>query len=403
MLSFSFTKTRSTCRTNTGKMHPVFVFCVLGFMSYGYGYTFGQKNHSRYKRATCDPIYSTITPDHTMCLDDAPNATPALLTEEEQQDMVDQHNNFRAQEEAEGMMKVVWDENIAVVAQKWAQQCYAGHENASKKRATPTLPGVIMGQNVANYYGAGYSYLSATTLWHGEIVDFEYSTGSKNGGVIGHYTQVVLERVTRIGCGRARCVEGDITKEYIVCNYAGGQTSDDTKTPFKLCTTSSCQTQCETRDASGLCDCGGKTCLNGGTLDKTTCTCDCPVIFTGDSCETLSCSTPDKTYCTDTNYCNFQNLVLECPTFCGICPSQCSKTCENGGSQNSIPCLCNCAPGWTGDLCDTPVGPSTCDQVCELPLILDEADCQCIENPICTFIRSNNLCGLAYGQACKCA
>jgi len=62
-----------------------------------------------------------------------------------------------------------------------------------------------------------------------EEPNYDYSTGgSSNGGVIGHFTQMVWDETTKLGCGIARTDEiltirgqdWDGESEYSVCRYA---------------------------------------------------------------------------------------------------------------------------------------------------------------------------------------
>ncbi|XP_074655679.1 uncharacterized protein LOC141909192 [Tubulanus polymorphus] len=80
---------------------------------------------------------------------------------------------------------------------------------------------------------------------------------------------------------------------------------------------------------TGLCDCGGKVCLNGGVLDPKTCTCKCtyaggmtlpwvsgddcqldctrnPIDFPNNNCEAYDCKTTA--------------IYDMCPIFCNLCP-----------------------------------------------------------------------------------
>ncbi|KAK7494405.1 hypothetical protein BaRGS_00014297, partial [Batillaria attramentaria] len=72
--------------------------------------------------------------------------------------------------------------------------------------------------------------------------------------------------------------------------------------------------------------CGGKKCKNGGNLDKTTCKCNCQSdLYTGETCETLSCPDKDSWVCGPDNqwppsYCTkFSNVPGSCPYMCGLC------------------------------------------------------------------------------------
>nr|KAG5704925.1 hypothetical protein BaRGS_003908 [Batillaria attramentaria] len=241
--------------------------------------------------------------------------TEVVLDQAAKDAIVQKHNDLRegVNPVAGDMTKMVWDDNIAVVAAKWARQCTQGHD---LERNVPSLPGIHVGQNAAYGYG---SFDSAIQGWYDEVQFYVYGVGSTTGywKDVAHYTQVVNAKSQRIGCGLADCPSGS---KFYYCNYAIGQYG--IKFPYLNATQScsECPNQC---DASGkLCDCGGKLCLNGGTLDLATCTCSCEEpLYSGDTCE----------------------------THCG------DKMCYNGGTMNYQTCQCTCKDLYTGDTCETHV------------------------------------------------
>ncbi|XP_055955048.1 cysteine-rich venom protein [Patella vulgata] len=98
------------------------------------------------------------------------------------------------------MQKMAWDDELAKIATKWAQQCRSGHDTGVARTAI-SLPNIYNGQNMA----AGMStFVGAVTAWHDEVVDYQY-------GVVQH-------KSARVGCGQADC---DGT-QYYICNYAIG-------------------------------------------------------------------------------------------------------------------------------------------------------------------------------------
>ncbi|KAK7494403.1 hypothetical protein BaRGS_00014295 [Batillaria attramentaria] len=297
----------------------------------------------------CDPHYKDISPQHTMCIV-GDVGTEVVLDQAAKDAIVQKHNDLRegVNPLAGDMTKMVWDEDLAIVAAKWARQCVQGHD---PKRNVPSLPGIHVGQNGAFGYG---SWDSAVQGWYNEVQYFEYGVGSTTGNWedVGHYTQVVNAKSQRIGCGLAEC-----PTKYYFCNYAIGQYGVERPYLNSTQSCSECPNQC---DASGkLCDCGGKLCLNGGTLDLATCTCSCDEpLYSGDTCETLTCPSGDSWVCGPDNqwppsYCTqFSNVPGSCPYMCGICQHECGdKMCYNGGTMNYQTCQCTCATGYDGDTC----------------------------------------------------
>jgi len=103
---------------------------------------------------------------------------------------------------------VVWDEDVAAVAQAWADGCVFEHSDSP------------YGENL--YIGSGTpSAADAIQAWADEAAMYDYATGGCSG-VCGHYTQVVWRDTARIGCGFADCdaPQGvSFAGRIWVCNY----------------------------------------------------------------------------------------------------------------------------------------------------------------------------------------
>ena len=105
-------------------------------------------------------------------------------------------------------------------AQAYADSCPTGH--ASDRNGA--------GENL---YWAGFtgspptvdaSYTAALAGWYtNEEVNYNYQTGTSNGGVTGHFTQVVWKDSVQIGCGvKLDCSNkfgGGFTNSAVVCRY----------------------------------------------------------------------------------------------------------------------------------------------------------------------------------------
>lgn len=68
------------------------------------------------------------------------------------------------------------------------------------------------------------------------------------------------------------------------------------------------------------------------------------------------------------------------------CGEECEEelACENGGTFNSITCGCNCPEGFTGELCETPIGACSSNTPCINGTVVSNAsgdgcDCECDE------------------------
>jgi len=112
-------------------------------------------------------------------------------------------------------------------AQAYADTCPTGHASYADRNSA--------GENL---YWAGFmasrtptiaeSYEDAVNSWYSEIANYDFTTGSSNGGTvmggaIGHFTQIVWKDSIQIGCGVKRdCTNrfsSGFTNSAVVCRY----------------------------------------------------------------------------------------------------------------------------------------------------------------------------------------
>ncbi|XP_046326882.2 uncharacterized protein LOC124111278 [Haliotis rufescens] len=252
-------------------------------------------------------------PGHTACLKPSPLVKVSGVSEDEKKIIIDEHNRYRSivQPTATNMLKVYWNEELALIAQAWASNCKVEHDAMGNRN----IPGVYqIGQNWAMDYR---NWTQSIAGWHSEVKSFTYN-GTNVPDEVGHYTQLVWADTTRVGCGFAKCN----TTLFYVCNYAPAGNRGGYKIPYKKGTPAA---ECKQTD-NHLCDCGGKACENGGTLNRTTCACKCIVdnVYVGDVCK-LDCenATVKEPY-----YCNHTAYVEEnCPRIADV-PDRCPKLCH---------------------------------------------------------------------------
>ena len=73
-----------------------------------------------------------------------------------------------------------------------------------------------MGENLYMCSGFEPSGRDGVTSWYNEIKDYDFKKGiSKNGGVVGHFTQVVWKESKYVGVGVGK-IENSY---YVVANY----------------------------------------------------------------------------------------------------------------------------------------------------------------------------------------
>jgi len=134
------------------------------------------------------------------------------LTLGEVKDLLQLHNKARAEV---GVNPLRWSTKLAIYAQEWADhlastQCRLEHRPRSGTWKQEYGENLYMG--TAGYYGVA----DAVKAWEGEKIHYKGETlNSSNWNKSGHYTQVVWEKTTHVGCAKVAC-KGNII---IVCNY----------------------------------------------------------------------------------------------------------------------------------------------------------------------------------------
>ena len=135
-----------------------------------------------------------------------------------------------------GIDPLRWDEDIADHAQEWADHLAStnncGLQHSSNEDRRDVAGFSSLGQNLAGG-GGGLNGVSSTNLWASERSDYDFGTAisGSNFQAFGHYTQIVWENTTALGCGMATCGGSTV----VVCEYgtAGnflGQTPDGEST-----------------------------------------------------------------------------------------------------------------------------------------------------------------------------
>ncbi|TRY80281.1 hypothetical protein TCAL_04566 [Tigriopus californicus] len=142
-------------------------------------------------------------------------------------------NSTKGQPCAKNMKKLKWSDELAKVAQRWAQAC-DGYHDEDGDRVVPDFPDV--GQNWARYEVPGIEYLQGShdlliQIWYNEVNDlnpeavssFHKAGTSRPGKPTGHYTQMVWAATTHVGCGSIfyKYPKDDSTwfGKVLVCNY----------------------------------------------------------------------------------------------------------------------------------------------------------------------------------------
>ena len=134
-------------------------------------------------------------------------------------ELIVKHNSIRVKHNSGALTKL---DDIAALAQVTANGCV---EAGGLVHSGNSYNNQWLGQNL--YVCGGMTPTADSVLegWYTEEeVNYDYNTGtSKNGGVIGHFTQVVWKNSKQIGCAIAQGNwSGYRNSYYVCCNYFPG-------------------------------------------------------------------------------------------------------------------------------------------------------------------------------------
>jgi len=161
------------------------------------------------------------------------------VTDPEKQIILNKHNALRrkvaegkesisSMPNAANMMELEWDDELAKIAQGWANQCNYSHDDC-RLTSDGCYSGV--GQNIAirgdTRSNQNKDWEEVIGAWYGEVKYYSSSNVGaftslygRGGEAIGHFTQVVWANTHKVGCGYVKFYDGRFYNHYYVCNYA---------------------------------------------------------------------------------------------------------------------------------------------------------------------------------------
>ncbi|KAG6459622.1 uncharacterized protein LOC115449578 [Manduca sexta] len=139
---------------------------------------------------------------------------------------------------AESMLKLEWNEDLALSAQRWANQCVK-HNVPDIKDFCRDLRQESVEQNIATIHGEapGLSLLALIDVWYMELLNFNASFLSRYKPSVqtgflhyDYFTQLIWADTTQVGCGGVKFKEQyesesglrNRTIYRLVCNFAPG-------------------------------------------------------------------------------------------------------------------------------------------------------------------------------------
>lgn len=217
--------------------------------------------------------YTKYSPRHTMCF--SKNTACPLkqkgVSKYDIQIILDEHNSYRqrvangqtkqsSQPPAADMRQLEWDNELATVAQKWAEQCKVQHDCPDCRQ----LPRFRVGQNIYMYAStednATTDWYTATHEWYKEVSIFPAAKIEpfQHPQTAGHYTQLAWANTQKVGCGYTYYQKGGWFTKLYVCDYgpAGNILEDRMYVKGSACSACPEGTSCS-RNYPGLCVSGG--------------------------------------------------------------------------------------------------------------------------------------------------
>ena len=172
------------------------------------------------------------------------------------------------QPKAADMLEMSWDDQLAEVAQRWADQCVWAHD---KKRDTPKFnDGAGQNMYMEGLFKADekLDFQNFVVQWYDEVRCFNGKKpwNEQDGApcVVGHYTQMAWAKSIKVGCGMTvfdKKKDGKNIEMHFVCNYgpAGNDVGINICPTFPNCpinqmyTVGETASKCPNGDNDGLC------------------------------------------------------------------------------------------------------------------------------------------------------
>ncbi len=140
------------------------------------------------------------------------NETGSAITQKDARSAIEFHNKARKEV---GSPELKWSNDLASFAQQWADHLAADCKMQHRPRSGKWTQ--QYGENI--FWGSSsiYTVTDACKSWYSEKENFTgpIFTGHEEK-VVGHYTQMVWKKTTKLGIGIAKCSGGGVI---IVANY----------------------------------------------------------------------------------------------------------------------------------------------------------------------------------------
>ncbi|EEC06162.1 antigen 5/SCP domain-containing protein, putative [Ixodes scapularis] len=196
---------------------------------------------SEYKNAPGGLVHTACKPPNRRC-----KITSSGLSSSKKTEFLKAHNDYRMKvakgdlpnfPKAADMQKLIWDDELAEVAQALADQCTVSNGGIKHDKYDErfTVKFKQVGQNLgwaaASFDDPDVDVIGQVTRWFNEYQYFNpagiHSLRHQSGPAVGHFTQVIWAATEAVGCGMARYTlqddrSGTPYQKLYVCNYGPG-------------------------------------------------------------------------------------------------------------------------------------------------------------------------------------
>jgi pathogenesis-related protein 1 len=136
--------------------------------------------------------------------------------------ILDVHNSERADV---GVAPLTWSNSLADGAQTWAQQiATTGIFDHDPVHTGLYCTGPCYGENIAGFFNDVSEPNGGQSKWAAEKSDYDGATNTctpvSPSVTCGHYTQMVWQTTTEVGCGTAPPGAGGLPYSILVCRYS---------------------------------------------------------------------------------------------------------------------------------------------------------------------------------------
>jgi hypothetical protein len=257
----------------------------------------------------------------------------SALTDDQKTQLVDAMNDKRRAVDAADMYKLHWNDNLAKLAQTWADQCIFKHGHVPFEASE--LGFTEVGANLVAYTG-DFDADKIVQDWFKDQEHFDRKTQScEYNQPCGNYKQLVHAKSTDTGCGIASCPSMSELPgaNFVVCYFAppgnyhgehtfhGGPACSKCSHGQFYCDNGLCDHTCTSEGPNCECTAAWQNC--GTQTDD--CKCSCKPGSVGVDCgrdcaDGAKCGKPvqggwSKKFCSPA----FPFVLDLCPVMCGVC------------------------------------------------------------------------------------